>query len=121
MAHTIWTDTECFALALAYCIMQQTDSRGERINKSALRRSLIGSMEVPGPLNARSHGSIEAKFMNVSAVAAQYGHRLVTGYKPAPHYQKVLRHWYAVAYNIVSQDTAAGHKTDMATALQATA
>jgi hypothetical protein len=120
MAHTVWTDTEQFAVCLAYCIMQQADARGERVNKSALRRQLIGTDEQPGPLHARSNGSIEAKLMNVSAVAMTLGHVTVRGYKPAPHYQKSLRVWYVTASSIVRQDSDAGHKTDVATALQVT-
>jgi hypothetical protein len=100
--------------------MQQCDIFGERINKSALRRQLIGTEDNPGPLYARSHGSIEAKLMNVSAVAQQYGHALVKGYKPAPHYQKSLTSWYVAARHVVTQDTELGHKTDVATAIQVT-
>jgi hypothetical protein len=95
--------------------MRQSDQLGIRFNKSAIRRQLIA-----GPLSQRSNGSIEAKFMNCSAVAAQYGHQLVVGYKPAPHFQKSLGHWYSVANRIVNADTEQGIQTDMQAAIQVT-
>jgi hypothetical protein len=100
--------------------MQQAQDNGIRFNKSAIRRELIGTDEAPGPLHARSNGSVEAKFMNVSAVAAQRGDVLVAGYKPAKHYQKSLSYWYVMARRVVQQDSSAGQTTDLQTAVLAT-
>jgi hypothetical protein len=119
-ARAPWTDTEQYAVCLAYCIMQQADQNGERVNKSAIRRELRGTDEQPGPLHARSNGSIEAKLMNVSAVAAQRGDVLVKGYKPAPHYQKSLSYYYVMARRIVASDTQQGVRTDLQVATTAT-
>lgn len=110
-----WNDTELFAISLAYCILQQADSMGIKVNKSAMRRQLMA-----GPLSNRSNGSVEAKLMNCSAVAVAYGDEPAKGYKPAPNYQSAMRGWYQRAQRIVSADTAVGIPTDMATALEAT-
>ena len=60
IAYTPWTDTEQYATCLAYCIMQQAQDNGIRFNKSAIRRELIGTDEAPGPLHARSNGSVDS-------------------------------------------------------------
>lgn len=112
-----WSTDENLALCLAYCIMRQAQQRDETFNKSAIRRELIGTDDTPGPLYRRSNGSVEAKLMNVSAVAAFYGHELVKGYKPAPNYQAALRSAYTAAQRMVDDDTLHDIKTDISVAL----
>lgn len=122
-ARTVWTDTEQFAVALAYCIMQQhhTLRPYDRINKTAIRRALMGTILEPGPCAARSHGSIDCKFMNLSAVAFLHGDPVVPGYVPANNAQKSLSYWYRAARRIVQQDTERNELTDFELAFSATA
>ena len=96
-----WTDKEQQAICAAYVGMLLAEATGQRFNKSQIRRELIGSDENPGPLNARSNGSVEAKFMNVSAAAIAIGLPIVRGYKPATNYQASLRVHLAEAYRHV--------------------
>ena len=71
----------------AYLRMSCAAISGKAFNKAAIRRALIAA-----GLD-RSHGSIEAKFMNCSAAMADLGYAqlMVPGYKPAPNYQAALR------------------------------
>jgi 5-methylcytosine-specific restriction enzyme A len=85
-----WTEAENRALCFAWCVMHDAWQAGTKFNKSAIRRELIGTDEAPGPLHARSNGSVEAKLMNVSAAAVQLGIEPLKGYKPAPNFQKSL-------------------------------
>lgn len=82
----VWTEQELGLLALTYWRMMVAQSEGSKVNKSALRREMIAKG------CDRSHGSIEAKLMNMSAamVDAGYARYVVKGYKPAPNYQRVL-------------------------------
>jgi hypothetical protein len=96
-----WTYSENHALVAAYAAMALAQYNGESVNKSAIIRVLMA-----GECADRSRGSIEAKFMNCSAVAVQYGmldslpNGYVKGYKPAPNYQKVLREFLIEALNV---------------------
>lgn len=83
----IWTETELALLAGAYYRMMRAQSDGVKVNKSALRREMMAAG------CDRSHGSIEAKLMNLSAAMTDAGfpQYVVQGYKPAPNYQKCLR------------------------------
>lgn len=111
-----WTDEENLAIALAYCIMLQAQQRDAKFNKSAIRRELIGTEEKPGILHGRSNGSLEAKLMNCSAVAARLGIELVKGYKPAPNYQSALVYAMTTAKALVDDDTAHGIATHISVA-----
>jgi hypothetical protein len=51
-------------------------------NKAAHRRALIA-----GPLSVRSHGSVEMKHCNISAVMRAAGLPWINGYKPLGHGQ----------------------------------
>jgi hypothetical protein len=108
-----WTESENTAVCLAYCIMLAAQKRGEKFNKSAIRRELIGTEAEQGPLYNRSNGSIEAKLMNCSAVAVSLGWPLLKGYKPAPNYQKCLRWHMTEALALVEDDTAHGIATSI--------
>ena len=81
-----WTEKELGLLAGAYWRMMVAQADGSKVNKSALRREMMANG------CDRSHGSIEAKLMNMSAamVDAGYAQYVVKGYKAAPNYQRVL-------------------------------
>lgn len=82
-----YSDAENIVIAAAYVKLADAQHRGEHITKAPLVRELAHA-------TGRSRGSIEAKFMNYSAVAVA-GNLLpslpngyVKGYKPAPNGQK---------------------------------
>jgi hypothetical protein len=110
MRNKSWNYEENTAIAEAYALMAVLQLSGNKFNKSQLIRTLRGeSQDVDAPLfgqcAARSRGSIEAKLMNCSAVALEFGlcaaleNGYVKGYKPAPNYQKVLREFLIEALN----------------------
>ena len=78
-----WTETENFAIADDYLIMLALEIRGEKYNKAAHRRALIA-----GELAVRSHGSVEMKHCNISAVMRAAGLPWINGYKPLGHGQQ---------------------------------
>ena len=85
MSRNNWNDTEVQPVCKAYLYMSECERNGIKFNKAQIRRELIA-----GGL-ARSHGSIEAKFMNCSAVAQKInGMHVVKGYKPLQNYQAAL-------------------------------
>lgn len=80
-----WTTFEIEAAIAAYVEMLRMELRGERYSKAdAVRR--LNSL-----LPARSPGSIERKFANISAVLDESGLEWIDGYKPLPHYQRDLK------------------------------
>lgn len=88
-----WTDTENDATAAAYLDMLARELRGDKYNKAATRRALIdGTGNAKGaklgPLAVRSHGSVEMKNCNVSAVMRAAGLPWINGYKPLGHGQQ---------------------------------
>ena len=86
-----YSAAELDATAGAYVTMALAQFTGQKVNKAALQRDRMA-----GVCAARSRGSLDAKFMNYSAVAVErnllpglpFGH--VQGYKPAPNYQKAM-------------------------------
>ena len=112
-----WNDRENMAICLAYCIMLAAQQRGDKFNKSAIRRELIGTDAEPCPLHARSNGSVEAKFMNCSAAAQAINLPTVKGYKPAPNYQKALQWHMSQAWSMVQSDIDHGIETDISVAV----
>ena len=108
-----WNETEQRAISLAYCIMLSAQQRGEKFNKSAIRRELRGTEQDQGPLYFRSNGSLEAKLMNCSAAAESLGMPIVKGYKPASNYQKALSYYMAESWRLVSDDTEHGIATEI--------
>ncbi len=103
-----WTDLENAALCRAWCLMFMADLTGKAVNKSAVRRELIGTDSEPGILHSRSHGSIEAKLMNISAAAVAIGIPALPGYKPASNYQASLRVHLMAAIEETGLDFAPG-------------
>lgn len=86
-----YTAEELQATAAVYVQMAVAQYTGQKVNKAALQRELQA-----GVCADRSRGSLDAKFMNYSAVAIDnnmlpglpFGH--VKGYKPAPNYQGAM-------------------------------
>lgn len=89
-APTKWTAAENAALVACYLRMQALHNAGTRFSKAAERRALIGTPENPGPLAARSHGSVEFKLMNVSGCMRALQRLPLPGYAPAMNYQREL-------------------------------
>lgn len=85
-----WSALENAAIVSAYLRMVEKQNAGTPYMKSKFRAELIGTPASPGPCYTRSDGSIEFKFMNVSACMRAIGRIEVTGYKPAMNYQSDL-------------------------------
>jgi len=65
--------------------MLALELRGEPFNKAEHNRNLVRV------LNGRTHGSIERKHQNISAVLIELGYPYIDGYKPLRNYQELLR------------------------------
>ena len=79
-----WTDEENGILVSAYFDMLRSELHDERFVKAQVNRQLQDVMD-------RGRGSIEYKFMNVSAVLREMSFPFVNGYKPYPNIQASLR------------------------------
>ena len=77
-----WSDDEIRTIVEDYFVMLQAELKGIDYNKTAHRKKLIRQ------LNNRSHGSIERKHQNISAVLIEMGCPYISGYKPLGNYQK---------------------------------
>ena len=80
-----WTRLEVEATVADYFSMLEKELRDEPYNKSAHRRTLQPL------LNDRTHGAIERKHQNVSAVLIEAGFPWIEGYKPLYNVQSLLR------------------------------
>lgn len=98
--NTKWTKAENVALVAAYLLMLQKHNAGEKFNKAAIRRELIGTDDAKGALFCRSNGSIEMKLMNVSGCMRALGRDPLKGYMPAMNYQADLMATVCEALNI---------------------
>ena len=78
-----WTTPEINAIVVDYVAMLQAELAGRTIVKAERNRALQA-------LTGRSHGSIEYKHQNISAVMAEFGLPFIQGYKPARNYQRAL-------------------------------
>lgn len=79
-----WSEAEIRAIVEDYFYMLACELRGEVYNKAEHRRGLMNI------LNHRSHGSIERKHENISAVLIEIGCPYISGYKPLVNYQRKL-------------------------------
>lgn len=79
-----WTESEDRIAVEAYFDMLSSELKGEKFNKSAIRRTVLPN------LNSRSHGSLEKKNQNISAVLIKLGYPFIDGYKPLPNIQALL-------------------------------
>jgi len=73
-----WTDDELRAAVRSYLSMAQREQRGEPYSKTEERRSLLA-----GPLKTRTHPGIEYRMRNISAVLAEHGRPILSGYLAA--------------------------------------
>lgn len=78
-----WRRSELEAIVADYLGMLQIELQGGQFNKAERNRALQ-------ELTGRSHGSIEFKHRNISAVMAELGLPFVRGYIPAKNYQLAL-------------------------------
>jgi uncharacterized protein DUF3883 len=79
-----WSRVEVESIVADYLEMLALELRGERFNKLARNRALEAE-------TGRTHGSIERKHQNISAILLELGWRYVDGYKPLGNYQDMLR------------------------------
>lgn len=79
-----WSESEVEAAVADYFDMLRAELVGQKYNKTAHRRSLMGQ------LNNRSDGSVELKHQNISAVLLEMGIPYIDGYKPRANYQRTL-------------------------------
>lgn len=84
MTSSEWSLVEVEAAVADYFAMLAKELQGKSYNKSAHRRSLALL------LNGRTHGSIERKHQNISAVLIMLGYPYISGYKPLGNYQQLL-------------------------------
>ncbi len=82
MAKT-WSDSENDAIVRDYFAMLELEQKGQPFSKAEHRRAL---METTG----RSHGSIEFKHCNISAVMEVLGLPRIEGYRPRGNFQRAL-------------------------------
>ena len=78
-----WTDREVDLIVADYFEMLDREIVGEpyvKAHRNAALRQLTG----------RTHGSIEFKHQNISAVLRKLGRRWIIGYKPLPNFQRAL-------------------------------
>jgi hypothetical protein len=79
-----WSVFEVTVAVEDYFNMLRLELLGKSFNKTEHRRSLMTK------LNNRSHGSIELKHQNISAVLIEMGIPYIDGYKPRFNYQRSL-------------------------------
>ena len=78
-----WSESEIDAIVEDYFEMLLLELEGRRYNKTEHRRALMDTIE-------RTHGSIERKHMNISAVLEAHGLPYIYGYKPYSNFQQAL-------------------------------
>lgn len=96
---TNWTEAEDRLTVEAYFEMLASELKGDSYNKSAIRRSVLPH------LNDRSHGSLELKNQNISAVLIQLGYPFIDGYKPRSNFQalhaETVEHYLKTRPNLI--------------------
>lgn len=79
-----WSREEVELVVEDYFEMLKLELKDRAYNKTAHRNRLMGL------LNSRSHGSIERKHQNISAILIEIGYPYISGYKPLSNYQTLL-------------------------------
>lgn len=79
-----WSESEVKAVVQDYFNMLRLELKGEKYNKTEHRRALIEQ------LNNRTHGSVEMKHQNISALLMSEDIQGIIGYKPLGNYQGAL-------------------------------
>ena len=83
-----WSDAELAAAIDAYIAMLRCEESDRPYNKAEINRGL----RIPGqPLSGRSRPSIEYRMRNISAVLADEGRPVLSGYAPAKNVGDGLR------------------------------
>jgi len=77
-----WTDFEVELIVADYFQMLKKELKGITFNKTQHRKAIMPL------LNGRSHGSVEFKHQNISAVLSEMGYPFIKGYKPRFNFQK---------------------------------
>lgn len=72
-----WTDRELLTCVIAYRTLWDAEQRGEKLNKSELRREALAD-----GLVGRAKGSYEFRMQNISALLDELGMPFVRGYLP---------------------------------------
>jgi uncharacterized protein DUF3883 len=80
-----WSQIEVEATVEDYFSMLDMELRDQPYNKAEHNRALQRL------LNNRSHGSVERKHQNISAIVVELGYPYIDGYKPLGNYQELLR------------------------------
>ena len=80
-----WSGQEVEATVRDYLDMLASELRGEAYNKAARNRALRAR------LDNRTHGAVERKHQNISAVLIELGFPYINGYKPLANIQHMLR------------------------------
>jgi hypothetical protein len=80
-----WSREEVEAIVAVYIEMLEKQLVGTPFNKAEINRQLAQI------LVGRSKHSIERKHGNISAVLLELGYGYLSGYKPLPHYQNLLK------------------------------
>jgi hypothetical protein len=80
---TDWTDDELDLIVADYFAMLEDELAGRTYVKAQHRAALV-------QLIGRSHGSVEFKHQNISAVLQELGLPWIFGYKPAVNFQRAL-------------------------------
>jgi hypothetical protein len=79
-----WADAEIQPTVSAYFTMLRAELAGQRFVKADFNREVQAA-------TGRSHGAVEYKFANISAVLRDIGLPYVLGYQPRGNYQGALR------------------------------
>lgn len=79
-----WSVGEVELIVIDYLAMLTMELTGQRYNKAAHRRALLGQ------LPHRSNGAIEFKHCNISAVMLEMGFPYLRGYQPRINFQRQL-------------------------------
>lgn len=90
MANRTWSPDEVAATVRAYLDMLELEIAGVGFNKAKRNRELRTF------LDERSHGAVERKHQNISAILIEWGLPYVDGYKPLGNYQALLADELAV-------------------------
>lgn len=79
-----WSKHEVAVIVADYFEMLRSELLELPYNKTDHRTALISALQ------ARSHGSVEFKHQNISAVLRKLGLPYIDGYKPRDNYQRML-------------------------------
>lgn len=97
-----WTDPELLACVTAYRTLLDAEQRGEKLNKSELRREVLA-----GGLVGRAKGSYEFRMQNISALLDELGMPFVRGYLPRKNVGNLKTRLISIINDVWNRDTVA--------------